>query len=130
MNDTSNTQQPLYNTIMVVEDEVLIRNAISEYLRHCGYVVIEAVSADEAITMLNEPKVSIDVVFSDIEMPGTMDGFGLAQWVRANKPNVHMILTGNIQKAANAAGDLCEQGPHLEKPYEPQQLIERMSFGE
>lgn len=124
MNDTSNTSQAVFNTILVVEDEVLIRNAIGEYLRHCGYRVIEAASADEAIVMLNEPKIIIDVVFSDIEMSGSMDGFGLAQWVRANKPGVHIILTGNIQKAANAAGDLCEEGPHLAKPYEPQQLID------
>jgi len=123
MTNTSNSEA-IFNTILVVEDEVLIRTAIAEYLRHCGYRVIETASADEAIVMLNQADINIDVVFSDVEMPGSMDGFGLAKWVRSNKPGVHIILTGNIQKAAHAAGDLCEEGPHLAKPYEPQQLID------
>jgi CheY-like chemotaxis protein len=123
MTNTSNSEA-IFNTILVVEDEVLIRTAIAEYLRHCGYRVIEAASADEAIVMLNQADINIDVVFSDLEMPGSMDGFGLAKWVRSNKPGIHIILTGNIQKAATAAGDLCEEGPHLAKPYEPQQLID------
>ena len=70
----------------MVEDEVLIRLVIADYLRDCGYRVHEAVSAEEAILILQAPEVSIDIVFSDVEMPGEMDGFGLARWVRANKP--------------------------------------------
>jgi CheY-like chemotaxis protein len=124
MSDTQNPPQSEHDTIMVVEDEIMVRTAIAEYLRHCGYRVIEAASADEAIVMLTEAGVKIDLVFSDIEMPGSMDGFGLARWVRANKPAMHIILTGTLQKAAHAAGDLCEEGPHLAKPYEPSQLID------
>ena len=123
MNDQSaNTQA--HDTVLVVEDEVLIRTAIAEYLRHCGYRVVEAASADEALVILNETDIQVDIVFSDIKMPGAMDGFGLAKWVRENKPGLEVILTGTIEKAANVAGDLCEHGPHLEKPYEPQQVIE------
>jgi CheY-like chemotaxis protein len=73
-------------TVLVVEDEVLVRLAIAEYLRDCGYRVIEASSADEAILVLQQPELTIDVVFTDIEMPGPMDGFGLAQWTRTNRP--------------------------------------------
>ncbi len=111
-------------TILVVEDKVLERAAISEYLRHCGYHVIEAASADEALVLLNEAKLSIDLVFSVVEMPGSMDGFALAHWVRANRPEMDVILASNIVKAAEKAGDLCEKGPHLQKPYEPEALVD------
>jgi CheY-like chemotaxis protein len=56
----------------------LLRLVISEYLRDCGYKVIEATDADEAIVVLQQPQLAVDVTFSDIEMPGSMDGFVLA----------------------------------------------------
>jgi CheY-like chemotaxis protein len=124
MNDNSNAPKTESETVLVVEDEILIRTAISEYLRHCGYRVVEAASADEAIVMLNQPDVKIDIVFSDVEMPGSMDGFGLSKWVKSNKPGLHVILTSSLKKAADEAGNLCEEGPHLAKPYEPSQLID------
>jgi CheY-like chemotaxis protein len=116
--------EPAAETILVVEDDVLVRNAVAEYLRHCGYRVIEAVSADEALIVLGQKEVAVDIVFSDIEMPGTMDGFELAQWVRKHHPQMQVILAGTLVKAAKQAGNLCEEGPHLKKPYEPQQLVE------
>ena len=63
-------------TILVVEDEILIRVPISQYLRDCGYKVIEAANADEAMTALQHKETIVDLVFSDIEMPGE-------RWVRA-----------------------------------------------
>jgi CheY-like chemotaxis protein len=111
--ETSKDQE----TILVVEDEVFIRMSIAEYLRGCGYRVIETVSADEAMTVLQALDVPVDVVFSDIEMPGTMDGFGLSTWIRENRPGVDVILTGSLPRAVNAAANLCENGP-LPKPYE------------
>lgn len=113
-----------HRTVLVVEDDVLIRIAISEYLRHCGFRVIEVVSADEALSVFAEVNLQVDILFSDIEMPGSMNGFGLAKWVRENRPGVQTILTGSVKDAANAAGKVCEHGPHLEKPYQPQQVVE------
>jgi len=112
--------------ILVVEDEVMIRLVISQYLRDCGFKVIEAVNADEAIQILESPDVTVDVVLSDVAMPGSMDGFGLAQWVRKNKPDIGVILVGSPRGAADAAADLCESGPTLAKPYEPQIVVERI----
>ena len=59
-------------TILVVEDDVLVRMPISQYLRDCGYKVIEAANADEAMTVLLHKETVIDIVFTDIEMPGTL----------------------------------------------------------
>ena len=113
-------------TILVVEDEVLVRLVIAEYLRECGYRVHEAAHANEAIAVLESPDVTIDIVFSDVVMPGDLDGFGLARWVRANRPNVEVILTSTIDRSAEIAGMLCEAGPLLTKPYEPQGVVERI----
>jgi DNA-binding NtrC family response regulator len=99
---------------------------IAEYLRACGYKVIEAASADEAILVLKRPDIGVEIVFSDVEMPGSMDGFGLSQWVRANRPGLDVILAGTLAKTADAAAKLCDQGPMLEKPYEPHLVVQHI----
>jgi len=121
---TEGPSTPL-GTILVVEDEVIIRMVISEYLRDCGYKVVEAANADEALIVLQNSDITVEVIFSDIEMPGSMDGFALAQWARANRPDLDVILVGSVPRAASAATDLCEQG-HLSKPYESQVVVDRI----
>jgi DNA-binding NtrC family response regulator len=93
--------------------------AIAQYLRDCGYKVIEAASADEAMAVLQDAEIAVDIVFSDIEMPGSVDGFGLSKWIRAHRPGLDVILAGTVPRAVNAASELCEQGP-VPKPYEAQ----------
>jgi DNA-binding NtrC family response regulator len=106
-------------TILVVEDDVLIRMPIAQYLRDCGYRVIEAVNADEAMAVLSHQETVVDVVFSDIEMPGSVDGFGLAKWIRKHHAGLDVVLAGTVPRAVESAKDLCEQGP-IPKPYEGQ----------
>ena len=113
------------DTVLVVEDEVFTRMVISDYLRGCGFRVIEAANADEAVTLLRHDEIEIDVLFSDIEMPGSMDGFALSQWVRQNRPGIDVILTGTAPRAAEAASELCDSG-HLPKPYEPHIAVDRI----
>lgn len=105
-------------TILVVEDDVLIRLAVSDYLRGCGYRVVEAGSADDAIEVLTKSDARIDVVFTDVSMPGSLSGFGLAQWVRRERPDVRVILTSGITRTADEARDLCAHGPLMAKPYD------------
>jgi CheY-like chemotaxis protein len=119
------TPSSVQETVLVVEDEVLVRMVISDYLRECGYKVIEATNADEALAVLQHLDVRVDILFSDIEMPGEMDGFALSTWVRRNRPDLEVILTGSVPRAANAAANLCDSGP-LSKPYEPQAVVERI----
>src|SRR2546423_149146 len=87
---------PAQETILVVVEDVSTRMIISDYLRSCGFKVIEAANADEALVVLQRPDITIDIVFTDIEMPGTMDGFGLAQWVRAHRPALGVVLAGTV----------------------------------
>jgi CheY-like chemotaxis protein len=107
--------------ILVVEDEVLVRSVVAAYLRECGFDVIEAGGAEEAIRVL-QAEIRVDIVFSDVNMPGSMDGFGLAQWVRRERPWLKVILTSGAARTAQAAGDLCESGPILAKPYDHAEL--------
>ena len=105
-------------SILVVEDEVLIRTVVGIYLRDRGFHVVEAGTADEAIRVL-ESGLPVDLVFSDINMPGSMDGYGLAQWLRHRRPGLHLILTsGSSQRAA----DLGKHRPLLGKPYDHAEL--------
>ena len=122
MSDNSPPGAP--DTVLVVEGDVIARHGIAEYLRHCGYRVVEAVSAAEAIIALTMiPSLTVNAILSAVEMEGPMDGFGLYRWVRANRPGVEVLLAGNVVKAAQEAGDLCEEGPHLKRPYEPEQVV-------
>jgi len=112
-------------TVLVVADEVLVRMAISDYLRECGYNVVESSDAREAIEVMTSD-VAVDVAFSDIVMPGDMDGFGLAQWIRRERPNVKVVLSAGVARSAKAAGELCEDGPTLAKPYAHADLERRI----
>jgi DNA-binding NtrC family response regulator len=109
----------MQETVLVVEDDVLVRMPIAQYLRDCGYKVIEAANADEAMAVLLHAETIVDVVFCDIEMPGSIDGFGLAKWIRANRPGLDVLLAGTVPRAVEGAESLCEQGP-IKKPYEAQ----------
>jgi DNA-binding response OmpR family regulator len=113
-------------TVLVVDDEILIRIAICDYLRECGYRVIGAATTDEAMVVLQQGDSGIDVVLADAEVSGAVDGFALAQWIRANKPNVSVILAGTPARAAAAAGELCDSGPMLSRPYEPAMVLDRI----
>jgi DNA-binding response OmpR family regulator len=112
--------------LLIVEDEILIRFQICAYLRECGFKVIEAVNAEEAISILEEPALTVDLVMSEVDLPGPTDGFALAQWVRAERPGLPIILVATPERAAHAAADLCASGPLLAKPYEAQTLVDRI----
>jgi CheY-like chemotaxis protein len=114
------------NVVLVIDDDVLVRYAICDYLRECGYKVIEAADGDEALKVLNEAHVAVDVILSGVQTPGSMEGFALARWVRANRPDIGVILAGTLSRAAHAAAELCEEGPMLAKPYEPQAVVDRI----
>ena len=115
MTDKPNLQE----TILLVEDEVLVRVPIAQYLRDCGYRVIEAVNAEEAMTVLLHEETVVDIVFSDIEMPGAVDGFGLAKWIREHRPGLDVLLAGTINRTVENAKQLCAEGS-VPKPYDAQ----------
>ena len=112
------------STVLLVEGDVLIRMPVAEYLRECGYRVMEAANVDEALAVLDAAELQIDVIFVSVDTGGSIGGFELARLARKKRPRIRTVLAGTPKRAANAAGDLCEEGPHLTKPYHPQ-IIER-----
>jgi CheY-like chemotaxis protein len=112
------------STVLVVEDDVLIRMAVSDYLRGCGYRVIEASSGEEAQTIFRtgEP---VEVLFSDVNIAGEMNGFALARWVREHFPDVRIILTSGVARIAERATELCEE-VFLTKPYSYESLADHI----
>ena len=100
-------------TILFVEDEALIRMCMAEFLRECGYRVHEASHAAEAVEAL-QAKFAIDLVFTDINLPGGMSGLELADWVLRNRAGVRVIVTTGRDPAARLPREV---GPLLAKPY-------------
>lgn len=78
-------------TVLLVDDEILIRLTTAEQLRADGMIVMEAVNAEEAIAVLDSG-VRVDLVLTDVRMPGTMDGLGLARLVRSRWPQLKVIV--------------------------------------
>ncbi|ASW09759.1 response regulator [Rhizobium sp. 11515TR] len=108
--------------ILLVETDPLQRSTVAEYLRDCGYVVMEAIDAQEALAVLRQQHV--DFLVTDIELQDK-SGFELSAAVRELRPDLKILLTQSPERTAKIASDLCEDGP-LDRPYHPQQLVERL----
>jgi DNA-binding response OmpR family regulator len=109
--------------LIVADPDVLIRNGLAEYLRHCGYKVFEAATSDEVIIALEEGATSFQAMLVDAELLGELNAFELRMWVKEHYPDVDIILAGNVDRAAKAAGHLCDDGPHLQRPYDPESVV-------
>ena len=120
--DTGGEQAPA--SVLILDADVLSRHAISDYLRRCGYAVVEAANTDEAFLAIDEPSLSIDVIVADIATLPSAEGFELASWMRQNRPDLEVKLAGGVEKAAHVAAELCEVGPYLKRPYEPEAVID------
>ncbi|MGC1370339.1 MAG: response regulator [Methylovirgula sp.] len=113
-------------TVLVIEDEFMLRVLLSDYLQECGFKVVAVNDATEAISIIENSGVKIDLVFSNVVMPGPMDGFGLKRWLRTNRPNLPIILVSGDAKKTNAAEELCESGPLMAKPYDLETVVIRV----
>jgi len=102
----------------------VVRHPLAEYLRQCGFRVLEAASTDEARQVLEEGKLRVDIVLADADASG--DAFALSSWIRRSHSEVQVILAGSHARAAESAGELCEEGPRLAKPYDHQLLLDEI----
>jgi CheY-like chemotaxis protein len=113
-------------TILLVEDEARIRRIASLYLMDLGYRVLEAGDAQAAVKMLQDIGGQVDLLLSDIVMPGRMNGRDLASWTREHLPEVQILLTsGQDLSPPRAAGEIPRFiDPLLKKPFTKQQLAQ------
>jgi CheY-like chemotaxis protein len=102
--------------VLLVEDEVLLRMSVSACLRRRGYTVIEAHSADEACQIM-VAGVAPDALFTDISLPGSMDGIALARFARFALPNTKIIIGTAFDRLALDARGVGQHDALLTKPY-------------
>jgi CheY-like chemotaxis protein len=110
-------------TILLVEDREKVRRFAKRILSRLGYRLIEAESAAEALEYLltnNE----IDLLFTDIVMPGNMDGRELARHASSRKSALKILLTTGVESRAESGSDVHLDFPLLRKPYSAQQLAQ------
>ena len=107
---------PKGRVILVVEDEPMIRLALCTHLEDKGFEIREAACAAEAVAILQEPSCPVSLVFSDVRMPGEMDGLGLSRWIFDNRPSIPVILASGDLGKETAMKDLCGVEA-IAKPY-------------
>jgi CheY-like chemotaxis protein len=105
--------------VLIVEDEFLLRMNAVDMIAAAGFEAIEASNADEAIEIL-ETRLDITVVFTDIQMPGSMDGLKLARAVRGRWPPIKIVATSGHVNVSET--DLPAGGRFLPKPYSPHEI--------
>ncbi|MCX7305913.1 MAG: response regulator [Hyphomicrobiales bacterium] len=106
--------------VLVVEDEALLLFSIADELRDCGFEVLEASDADEAMELLQKHP-DVGLMFTDIDMPGSMDGLRLSAAVRDRWPPVKIIVTSGKSRPGSA--DLPSEGRFMSKPYTPSAVV-------
>jgi len=122
MGDQERATHPLAarddRTVLVVEDEILIRMVIADGLREAGWTVIEATNADDALAVLRSGA-QVRIVLSDVRMPGSIDGVGLARFVQSELPDIKIILaSGHLPRLDAIAHD-----GFFPKPYDIERVV-------
>jgi len=113
-------------TIMIVEDEPMIRHMGAEILADAGYDVIEAEDAGDALSVLEQRR-DVKLLFTDVRMPGAMDGLELAERVHDRWPKIRLLVTSGHTRLSNA--EVPDAGEFMPKPYNWRDLqvrVERM----
>lgn len=107
--------------VLVVEDEPLLRMMAVDLVEGAGFEAVEAADADEATRIL-EARTDIRIVFTDIDMPGSMDGIKLAVAIRGRWPPIEIIVTSGHHAARDV--ELPARGVFFSKPYDRRAVVE------
>lgn len=107
-------------SILIVEDEALIRFDLIDFFEEAGFRVFDAANADEAIAVL-ERDASIRVVLTDVQMPGSMDGLKLAHYVRDRFPPTLLVVTSGVANPGRS--DLPTDSFFVPKPINPRRVL-------
>jgi CheY-like chemotaxis protein len=114
---------PTGKTILIVEDEALIRFDLIDFFENAGFSVVEAESADEAIAILDRD-ISIQVVLTDVQMPGSMDGLRLAHHIRNRFPPTLLVVTSGVLHPGKA--EMPTNSFFVAKPINRRQVLDRI----
>jgi CheY-like chemotaxis protein len=112
-------------TILLVEDESKVRQAVGQVLRALGYRVFEAENGQRAVALWQKHGTEVDLLFTDMVMPEGMTGLELAERLQALKPTLGVIISSGYSAEIVQAGGIKHTGIcYLPKPYQPQRLAE------
>ena len=117
-------RSPRSAIVLFVEDEILIRAPVAEYLRKLGYIVVEAADAAEAMAVFSSGE-PIDVVLCDVGLPGTMDGLSLARWINLRRSPPPVLLTSGRRISLSGKSPA---GFFIPKPYHLGALAQRLEL--
>ena len=122
---TTPPQDDAAQTVIVAETDIFARMVLAQYLRECGYDVLEAANSEDVVAVFDSGR-NIDVLLLDAQLSGGLSGFTLTRQIRERFPDTEIVLTFGVAKAAEKAGDICDKGP-LERPYHPQEIVRRIN---
>jgi two-component system, response regulator PdtaR len=112
-------------TVLVVEDEPLVQVLAREGLEDAGFRVLPAWTAEEALRVLEEQADHIQVLFTDVDMPGRMDGLGLAEEVHRRWPHIVLLLASGYARPSEEA--IPDEGHFVPKPYTSRVIVEHIN---
>ena len=107
--------------VLVVDDEPFVRMDIAEILRRAGFHVEEASNSDEALAKLNGAGYPLRALVTDVQMPGTMNGYGLAKLVHKLFPQAAIVVISGVVRPS--LGEMPSNAIFLAKPVIPQRLV-------
>lgn len=110
-------------SLLVVMADPPVRTVVAKYLRRCGMDVTETANADEAL----RPNLQYEAVLTELNIPGPMDGFSLAQRIQHHHPHVPVVISLSYRYLAHDAGKLRQHFPGLKSRYDQATLRRRLS---
>lgn len=110
--------------VLVVEDEALVRMTAIDELEEAGFQVLEAANADAAIALLEARSGDVQVLFTDVDMPGSMDGMALAEQVHQRWPHIRLLISSGYARPKQS--DIPDDGHFMPKPYRGATLVQHI----
>lgn len=115
-------------TVLLLESDPTARAKLADYLRDCGYRVVETVNTDEAAKYLASDG-ALDFALIDAAAPGAISAFAIAADIRRMRSRADVVLVGSIAAAAQSAAEMCDNGPGLKRPYDPSAVVDLIRQG-
>jgi two-component system, response regulator PdtaR len=110
--------------VLLVEDELLVRMAAADDLQDAGFHVLEAANADVALAVLEICSNDVQVLFTDIDMPGSMNGLDLAESVQQRWPHISLLISSAYHKPH--PGQIPDEGRFVPKPYSSEDVVQHI----
>jgi DNA-binding response OmpR family regulator len=111
-------------TVLVVDDEPLVRDVVARYLEHDGHRVVTAADGDSARELIEEEAPSL--VLLDVMLPGTTDGLDLCRWIRSSSDLPVILLTARVEEADRIVGLELGADDYVTKPFSPREVAARV----